>query len=79
MHPFEADPKKEQVARISNLLKAGLLDMARSVLPHACWSDPGHCCDTRGLSMTSTRGILLLRDLDAQFFCMAVHHPPVDC
>ena len=58
MRPFVADPKQEQAQRISNLLKAGLLDMARSVPPHACWSDPRHCSNTRGLSIPSTRGIL---------------------
>ena len=39
MRPFAADPRQERVQRVSNLLKAGLLDMARSVLPHACWSE----------------------------------------
>ena len=47
MRPFVADPRREQVQRIGNLLKAGLLDMVRSVLPHACWSDCGHCSGTK--------------------------------
>ena len=47
MRPSVADARREQVQRVGNLLKAGLLDMARSVLPHACWSDCKHCSDTR--------------------------------